>query len=116
MKLIIAGGRDYQFNRRDIALLNDIHKKYTITEVVSGAAPGADMHGEMWAATNGIPVKQFPADWDKHGRAAGPIRNRQMADYAEALAIFPGGRGTRSMREIAEQHPGITMIFDGAEL
>lgn len=46
-----------------------------------------------------IPVKRFPADWDRHGRAAGPIRNCQMAQYADALiAIWDGkSRGTKNM-------------------
>ena len=52
--------------------------------------------------------KRFPADWDKHGRAAGPIRNAQMARYADAVALFPGGRGTASMRRVAEK-AGITV-------
>lgn len=67
--------------------------------MVSGGANGVDLLGEQWACSWGIPVKQFMADWSKHGRAAGPIRNRQMAEYADALiAIWDGqSRGTKSM-------------------
>ena len=74
-----------------------------MAEVVNGAATGADEEGERWAERNGIPVKRIPADWEKHGRAAGPIRNAQMARYADAVALFPGGRGTESMRREAEK-------------
>lgn len=94
MKLIIAGGRLYQFNTEDHAFLGTLEG---ISVVVSGGAPGADLEGELWAEAEGIPVKKFPADWPRHGRAAGPIRNRQMAEFADAVVLFPGGRGTASM-------------------
>lgn len=72
---------------------------FEITEVVSGTCKGVDQLGEEWAERKGIPVKKFPADWSKHGRRAGPLRNREMAKYADALiAIWDGkSRGTRSM-------------------
>jgi len=77
--------------------------KIPITEVVSGGATGIDKEGEDYAYAHGIPVKRFPADWDKHGKAAGPIRNRDMAKYADAVALFAGGIGTNSMRKEAEK-------------
>ncbi len=42
----------------------------------------------------GIPVMTFPADREKHGRAAGPIRNKQMLEEGkpDLVAAFPGGR------------------------
>lgn len=97
MKLIIAGGRNYVFTGADIDRLDRIHKAKPATEVVSGRASGADAEGERWARFNGIPVKAFPADWEVYGRKAGPIRNKAMAQYADAVALFPGGKGTRSM-------------------
>lgn len=62
---------------------------FPITEVVSGKARGVDKCGERWADRNGIPVKDFPADWAKHGNSAGPIRNEAMAEYADALIVIP---------------------------
>jgi len=106
MKLIIAGGRDYLFSDQDREFLNSLKG---ITEVVSGAAPGADAQGEEWAESKGIPVRRFPADWKAHGRGAGPIRNVQMAEYADAVALFPGGRGTDSMRREAKRR-GLTVF------
>jgi hypothetical protein len=96
---IIAGGRDYNLTPSDEAWLDTL----PIREVVSGGAFGADAGGESWAKKRGIPIKRFPADWKTHGRAAGPIRNRQMAEYADAVVLFPGGRGTGSMRREAER-------------
>jgi hypothetical protein len=59
--------------------------------VISGAARGADTHGEAWAEARGIPVERYPADWEKHGRAAGPKRNVEMIKLAEAVvAVWDG--------------------------
>lgn len=101
MKIIIAGGRDIT----DVNELEQAIREsgFGISEVVSGSVRGADALGQDWAETNGIPVTLFPADWAQYGRGAGPIRNRQMGDYAEALiALWDGrSRGTESMIEYA---------------
>jgi hypothetical protein len=101
MKLIIAGGRGYAFTREDRRRLMALHEEFPIEEVVSGGAPGADRAGEVFAASAGIPVKRMVADWETHGRAAGPRRNQEMAEYADAVALFPGGRGTEDMHRKA---------------
>ena len=97
MKTIIAGGRNYSITEFDEARLDSLR----ITEVVCGCARGADAGGEIWARKRGIPVKRFPADWDRLGRGAGFARNCQMAEYAEALVAFPGGNGTDHMVRMA---------------
>jgi hypothetical protein len=99
MKCIIAGGRNYILSDDDYEYLHGLG----ITEVVSGGATGADACGELWGSDNGLLITTFPADWDTHGPAAGPIRNRQMAEYADAVVLYPGGRGTESMKREAER-------------
>jgi len=106
MKLIIAGGRNYRLSEEDRQELDRI----PISEVVSGGASGADADGELYAKDHCLPVTRFPADWRTHGKAAGPIRNRQMAEYADGVALFPGGRGTASM--FAEAKKAGIEIFD----
>jgi hypothetical protein len=98
MKTIIAGSRwidnkEFVFSRLIISA-----GLWTITEVVCGCAKGVDTLGKEWAQSKQIPVKDFPADWSI-GRAAGPIRNGQMAEYAEALIAIkgPDSRGTEDM-------------------
>lgn len=106
MRLIIAGGRDVELDAKDYALLDWIHAEAPVSEVVSGTAEGVDTCGEMWAIKHNIPVKRFYADWKTYGRAAGPMRNMRMAEYARhwgALIVFPGGRGTNNMYEVACQ-------------
>lgn len=97
MKVIVAGGRDFT----NYALVEEAIKisGFEISQIVSGKAKGVDTLGEVWALANNIPVEAFPADWSQHGRAAGPIRNKQMAEYADALiAIWDGeSKGTANM-------------------
>ena len=108
MKTIIAGGRNV--TETDIFESALAELPWQISEVVSGAAKGVDAMGEQWAAKNGIPVKQFKADWKTYGRAAGPKRNEQMAEYGEALlAIWDGeSKGTANMIKNAEKQ-GLTV-------
>lgn len=110
MKLIIAGGRDYKFTREDFDFISRIYDAFLIEEIVSGGATGADRTGEIIADNRGTPVKRFPADWNQHGRAAGPIRNEEMAKYADAVVLFSGGKGTQNMFNQAQKH-GLK-IFD----
>jgi hypothetical protein len=102
MRVIIAGSRGITGFSTVKAAVEE--SGFLITEVVSGCAMGVDRVGEMWAMLNAVPVKHFPADWDTHGRAAGPIRNQEMADYAEALIAIPGAKskGTWDMIRKAE--------------
>lgn len=100
MKLLIAGGRDYNLPNYSDAILGVCGMYGQPSEIVSGACPtGADKCGETWAAEYKVPVKRFPADWNKHGKAAGPIRNKEMALYCDRAIIFWDGksRGTRNM-------------------
>lgn len=110
MKLIIAGGRDYTRRRADALLIKSLWKAGLVDEIVSGCAAGADAYGEIAALMLGVPMQKFPADWDTHGKAAGPIRNREMAEYADAVVLLPGGRGTESMYQEAKR-AGL-IIFD----
>lgn len=93
MKTIIAGGRNYFLTEKDYKYLDTLN----ITEVVSGCANGADKCGENYAIKNDIKLVRFPALWEKYGKSAGFIRNREMAMYADVAVLFPGGRGTSSM-------------------
>lgn len=97
MKVIIAGCRNFHNYK---TLLDAISESgFEITEVVCGGATGVDALGEKWAKEHNIPIKYFPADWDKWGKAAGPKRNKQMSEYADALiALWDGmSRGTNNM-------------------
>jgi len=87
MRTIVAGSR--YLTNSDIIEEGIAASGFAITEVVSGGARGTDFLGEQWAKKNGIACSVFPADWDRYGKSAGPIRNAQMANHAEALIAFP---------------------------
>lgn len=97
MKVLIAGSRHIN----DYALLDRLCKEsdFEITEVLSGMARGVDMLGVRWAKTNGLPIMEFPADWEAYGKSAGYIRNGEMAEEAQAAIIIWDGvsRGTKHM-------------------
>lgn len=97
MKLIVAGGRDYKPTLPDQEALKDLIEMYDVQTIVSGGANGADRFGESVAEELGLNIHRFLPDWTQYGKAAGPIRNRQMAEYADAVVLLKGGRGTQSM-------------------
>lgn len=104
MKLIIAGSRtiDLSFGDFDEYFYRfDISVDPEDTEIVSGTAKGVDIAGERYAKECSLPIHRFPADWDKYGKGAGHIRNKQMADYADALLLIWDGesRGSKNMKE-----------------
>lgn len=84
MKVLVCGDRNWSswvmVKRRLASLPSD-------TIVIHGAARGADTIGGEVAKSLGMPVDVYPAQWDKHGRAAGPIRNRQMLDQKPDIVI-----------------------------
>ena len=100
MKFLITGGRDYRPTPEDEEWYLDLLHELQPTEVHHGAARGADAWAGMVAARNGFRVVEHPADWKRHGRAAGPIRNKEMAALmfpVDKLVRFPGGKGTEDM-------------------
>lgn len=106
MKLIIAGSRDIEDYDlvRSLVMKSGFWKKYgKKIEVVSGMARGIDKVGVDFAKKNGLQLHARPADWDKHGKAAGHVRNSEMANEADALlAVWDGeSPGTKGMIQIA---------------
>ena len=101
MKVIIAGGRDITDYSLVLSALAE--SGFIPTEIVSGMAPGVDTLAVQYAQENNLPLQQFWAEWNFYGKSAGPIRNRKMAEYGDALiAIWDGeSRGTKNMIEEA---------------
>lgn len=107
MRTIIAGSRNLPLEEVvphiDAALKDG--RPWQISEVVSGMGGNVDMSAAVLSVLHGVPLKEFPADWKTLGKRAGPLRNRQMAEYAEALLLIWDGesRGSRSMRFAAKE-------------
>lgn len=96
-QVIIAGGRDFSDYELLCRKCDKFFQDKRPTAIISGMARGADSLGTRYAREHGIPVLEFPADWEGLGRRAGMVRNLQMLDAADAVVAFWDGasRGTR---------------------
>lgn len=102
MKLIAAGGRDFVNTNRMIEELQKLVNSGNIPEcpeLVCGMARGADMLAYSLWANNKMPIHNFPANWDKHGKSAGYKRNQEMGEFVDAAVCFWDGnsKGTKHM-------------------
>lgn len=84
MRVLVCGSRTLTDPWPLYALLNGLKRLNgpAYMWIISGGARGADAFAYKWASTN-LPdghMQVFAADWDAHGRAAGPIRNRRMLE------------------------------------
>ncbi len=108
-RVVIAGSRDYNnYNEAKKFIdfcLSNIRKENEIV-IVSGGCYGADAIGERYAKENGFKVEKYPADWEKYGKSAGPIRNEQMAKICDYVICFwdSKSRGTKSMIDYAVKY------------
>lgn len=100
MRVLVCGGRDYL----DKAVVYDTLINIQPTEICQGGANGADFLAKQWAENWNIPCKEFRANWKKYGKAAGPIRNKQMLEEfdPDLVLAFPGGSGTQNMISLAK--------------
>ena len=104
--VIIAGGRDFN----DYELLKkkcDYYLQFVEDNIciISGAARGADTLGEKYAKERGYKIDSHPADWDKYGKKAGYIRNKEMVDIASAAICFWDGqsKGTKHTIDLCKE-------------
>ena len=123
VKILICGGRHFDeygaFSETVNSVLNELGIHQDQIELVSGGCEGTDKMAERYAEENGIPISVFTADWKRYGRAAGPIRNRQMIDQIKDcdrryVIAFTGDRtkGTRNTIEIAGKNGIEVFEFD----
>lgn len=110
---LICGGREFS----DQAMFDDVMSGLTIEYgcprmIVQGGANGADAMAKEWGKRMAIEVQEESADWMRHGKGAGPIRNQKMLDkYSPSVVIaFPGGSGTLDMVRRAHATKGVDVI------
>lgn len=117
-RVLVTGSRNYADKACVFGALDGAYEPGLT--VVHGGARGADTLAGEWVQrmrTRGYPVVEevHPADWDKHGKPAGCIRNQEMVNLgADACLAFPLGesRGTRHCMKAAEK-AGIPVINFG---
>src|SRR6266404_4535055 len=117
MKLLICGGRDFNNWTLFKESMDEILSEFPqISLIIHGGAPGADTFAESWSAINSLPIQRYLAQWNRHGRRAGILRNQQMLDEGkpDLVIAFPtGGPGTKHMISIAREAKIEVRIFHG---
>lgn len=115
-RVLVTGGRDYgrkwtgtewvedsrqldKLRRTLDAALEAAQSAGKVAVIIHGNARGADLLADQYAREKSIRVLPFPADWNLHGRRAGPIRNRLMLTEGQphVIVAFKGGNGTADM-------------------
>lgn len=107
MRVLVCGGRLYNDRKHVDNTLDWVNLQYgPVTCIVTGACcdkhgnpRGADWWAELWARKNAVRYVGMPADFNKFGKPAGPIRNRAMLveQRPQLVVAFPGGDGTADM-------------------
>lgn len=103
MYVSVSGGRHYTNRRYVNHVLDCIHRETAITTLIQGGARGVDTLAREWAEAHSVPTITVPADWARHGRAAGPRRNMRILQefHPDVVVVFPGGVGTDHMKRNA---------------
>lgn len=103
MRIVVCGSRLSRAFKPVAAVLDSTHETTPIDLLIQGGSTGVDANAACWAQRRKVPCLEVVANWGVYGRAAGPIRNQQMADMRPDLVIaFPGGTGTADMVRRAE--------------
>lgn len=123
MRVLICGGRYYndleEFHYRTSEVLwkkgwhhpKDPYRPHRDVVIISGMAKGADTLATKYAKINSLILAEFPADWNKYGKSAGYIRNKEMLEKGkpDLVIAFPGGKGTAMMINLARK-AGVEVI------
>ena len=98
MRVLVCGGRDFDdWDKLDGALKKVLRQSFNEKinshelVIIEGGAIGADFLARVWAIYEGYSFLEFPADWNRHGKKAGSIRNQQMLDEGkpDLVLAFP---------------------------
>lgn len=101
-RIVFTGGRNF---KAEYAVVDVLIQLPSDAVIVTGGAKGLDTIAHKYAVEMGFETEVYPANWNRHGNAAGPLRNRQMAelDGVSMVVAFEGGRGTKNMVLTAKQ-------------
>jgi hypothetical protein len=105
-RILICGDRNWLDHRLIWTVLCEFKKDLGITTVIEGGAKGADTSSALAGRLLGLAIREHPALWSQHGKAAGPIRNRLMLkDEPELVVAFhddlTNSKGTKNMCQLA---------------
>lgn len=117
MKVLVAGSRNWKTDEQITKILNELERLPSDTIIVHGACHGVDMIADAIAFELGFTVKQYPANWNKHRRSAGPIRNIEMYDAEQPFDLVLAfhedislSKGTKHMVSVVHSKSPLTSI------
>lgn len=112
MKLAVVGSREFNDYELLKSKLDSIHKRKSITLIVSGGAKGADSMSERWAKENNIETLIFIPDWNKFGKKAGFLRNEDIIKNSDAVIAFwdEVSKGTKHSINLAKKYEKSCLI------
>ena len=108
---MVAGSRHFTDAQ---AVEHDLRNYVAVGDtVITGGCRGVDQIAYDFAQRMFAKNEVFKADWNKYGKAAGPIRNRQMAENADILVAFWDGesKGTKNAIDEARKQQVETHIY-----
>ena len=115
IKITVGGCRDFTDSEYIFKCLDEYIKELRDEEIIiiSGHCCGVDAIAEKYADEKGFKTMIFPAQWDKYGRAAGPVRNKQMVEASDAVIAFWDGKslGTKSLIDLAKKSDKNLTVF-----
>lgn len=117
-RILITGSRDWtDYNAIAMSIVGEIESHLEDVVIVHGAAPGADSLAGDFARAFNYTEERHPAQWEVHGKAAGPIRNQKMVDLGADVCLafpLPQSRGTYDCMRRAEEAGIPVKVFNAS--
>lgn len=114
MNLAIIGSRDFNNYKLLERIIDEYNIHYNFDTIISGGAKGADSLGEQYAKENDIPLVKYLPDWEKYGKDAGFIRNKDIIENSDYIIAFWDeiSKGTlHSINLARKQNKPCTVIY-----
>lgn len=120
MQVLVSGSREGFTYKEFVKEFKATFKGIRIDGITAGGARGIDSYAKVYAVRNGIPFNQMDADWDKHGKKAGSLRNIDMAEHMKSLGCdvhvlalrFDYSSGTTHMIKTAQKYDFKLTVID----
>lgn len=118
MKLAVVGSRGFDNFEILTVVIDELRTLYDIDTIVSGGANGADKLAEFYADFHNLNLIVFPADWNKHGKQAGFLRNIEIWDNSDLGVAFWDGvsKGTAHSLTLSAKQNKKLFIFDYSKM
>lgn len=118
-RVIVTGSRNWKDKESVRKWFGRFNTTIGSVVIVHGACSGFDQIAAEVAEEYGYTVEPHPADWDKHGKKAGPMRNQEMADSGAEYAVgFPMKKSTGTwdcLRRCFDSGIPVYIVNDGIE-